>query len=301
VSPDVPPRLQVNVPEPQLPACFVCRTTDGPLRPNPNGLRYLSGGQVLHCPDHMPHQGPDSGPVRAAVGVIGAAMDEGHATAREIAQAEEDAGLLIDPQAMQDVADAAREQAQAEASAELAAIRDELAQAQEQLASLGHFKGQLDGIRSALAGRPDTDLMTVREILQAADPQAATTAPLTVTWDGIVMGPSGDTAGERTLIPLTTTHGGPACLALDDEQRQGLGRLLLTPTPTGEADEVARCARCGCTEDAACEGGCYWVANALMIDLCSSCATPEELQAMRFTPAAEAGTEQDERAAGGEL
>ncbi|WP_228915981.1 hypothetical protein [Streptomyces sp. DH20] len=49
--------------------------------------------------------------------------------------------------------------------------------------------------------------------------------------------------------------------------------------PAEEAETDARCARCGCTEDAACEGGCAWVPNAQMIDLCSACATPAELQA----------------------
>ncbi|RCG27228.1 hypothetical protein DQ384_26275 [Sphaerisporangium album] len=35
--------------------------------------------------------------------------------------------------------------------------------------------------------------------------------------------------------------------------------------------EVATCRLCGCTEDAACEGGCCWVPNGLGVDLCSAC------------------------------
>ncbi|MFC8521136.1 hypothetical protein [Streptomyces sp. NPDC057257] len=63
---------------------------------------------------------------------------------------------------------------------------------------------------------------------------------------------------------------------------------VVTPVKPGFADgldveDVARCVRCGCTEDAACEGGCYWVSNAQMVELCSACATPEELQAMTCT------------------
>ncbi|WP_220188409.1 hypothetical protein, partial [Streptomyces phytophilus] len=48
-------------------------------------------------------------------------------------------------------------------------------------------------------------------------------------------------------------------------------------TPTGGEstrtadDAVARCRLCGCTEAAACEGGCVWVANDLMVDVCSAC------------------------------
>lgn len=53
-----------------------------------------------------------------------------------------------------------------------------------------------------------------------------------------------------------------------------------------DADEVARCHRCGCTEEQACEGGCHWVPNLQLIDLCSRCATPEELAAAEWKPAA---------------
>ncbi|MER7930530.1 hypothetical protein ABTY96_46730 [Streptomyces sp. NPDC096057] len=48
-------------------------------------------------------------------------------------------------------------------------------------------------------------------------------------------------------------------------------------------EEPARCVRCGCTEDQACEGGCYWVPNRQLIDFCSACASAEELQAMTYT------------------
>jgi hypothetical protein len=43
------------------------------------------------------------------------------------------------------------------------------------------------------------------------------------------------------------------------------------------ADDVARCVRCGCTEAQACEGGCHWIPNRDMVDLCSACATPTEM------------------------
>ena len=45
--------------------------------------------------------------------------------------------------------------------------------------------------------------------------------------------------------------------------------------PVGETegpDTVRRCRVCGCTDDQACEGGCYWVED----DLCSSCAPQED-------------------------
>uniref|UniRef100_UPI003D723E10 hypothetical protein n=1 Tax=Streptomyces sp. bgisy153 TaxID=3413793 RepID=UPI003D723E10 len=61
------------------------------------------------------------------------------------------------------------------------------------------------------------------------------------------------------------------------------------PTDTAAAaedpDAGARCERCGCTDARACEGGCAWVPNAQMIDLCSACATPAELAAAGWTTA----------------
>ncbi|WP_435218331.1 hypothetical protein [Streptomyces sp. bgisy034] len=54
-----------------------------------------------------------------------------------------------------------------------------------------------------------------------------------------------------------------------------------------DVEDVARCVRCGCTDAQVCEGGCYWVANRQMVDLCSACATPEELRSITFTVAAD--------------
>ncbi|UAX56777.1 hypothetical protein K5X85_29050 [Streptomyces sp. A144] len=169
-------------------------------------------------------------PVRAAAGIIAETMRrEGGATALDIAMAEYNAGILFNPDQADGIAQAAREQSAAELRAELDELREENA-------SLLHMKAQLDGIRRALAGRPDTDLMLVSEILAAADPRqnVATSAPLAVYWDGVVMGPSGDTDGENTLVPGTTAHGGPAALVLGDAQRLALGGLLLAHLRTGK-------------------------------------------------------------------
>lgn len=43
---------------------------------------------------------------------------------------------------------------------------------------------------------------------------------------------------------------------------------------TADLDGEARCERCGCTENAPCPGGCWWVPNAGMLDLCSACTDP---------------------------
>jgi len=216
-QPDLPHRLRSPFPEPTTPECCMCGTGPGDTRlyPDPSSRRYPSGAQVLYCGTCV----PDASPVQAATGVITAAMEHGPGTPCEIAQAEQDAGLLFDPQRAKDIEDAAREQARAEYEAELVQLRQDVA-------SLGHFKGQLDGIRALLAGRPDSDLMLVREILAAADSQAPLGAPLVLTWDGDVRGPSGDTENENTLVPCTASHGGPAVLVLDDERRQELAALL---------------------------------------------------------------------------
>jgi hypothetical protein len=39
----------------------------------------------------------------------------------------------------------------------------------------------------------------------------------------------------------------------------------------GIEDDVARCGVCGCTENEACDGGCHWVPDPQMDDLCSRC------------------------------
>ncbi len=37
------------------------------------------------------------------------------------------------------------------------------------------------------------------------------------------------------------------------------------------AEDAPRCRVCGCTEDRACPGGCWWVPDPLMTELCSTC------------------------------
>jgi hypothetical protein len=234
VNSDVPAHLVVAVLEPSVPECLGCGDREGPWYPDPSGRRYPSGTPVAFCGTCV----PDASPVQAATGVITAAMEHGASTPREIAQAEQDVGILFDPKRAKDIADAAREQARAEAAADLAQLREENE-------SLAHFKAQLDGIRRLLAGRPDSDLMMVREVIAAADPKTVMGAPLALTWDGIVMGPSGDTEKENTLVPCTTSHGAPAALVLNDETRLKLGRLLGLQA----RDITVPCPAQGCGQD----------------------------------------------------
>lgn len=179
-------------------------------------------------------------PVQAAAGVIRASIEQGHTTPAEIAQAAEDAGLLHDPQRSQEIDTAAREQS-------AAVYRAEIEDLQERLGSQEWFRTRLQAVIALCAGRPDWHMMSVREILTAADvPTApatapATGAPLQLTWNRIVMGPSGDSPHENTLVPCRTSHGSPAALILDDEQRLALGGLLLASLHAAEACQTPSC------------------------------------------------------------
>lgn len=46
-------------------------------------------------------------------------------------------------------------------------------------------------------------------------------------------------------------------------------------------DGPARCRVCGCTEDKACPGGCVWVPDPELADLCSSCVADDRAAATR--------------------
>lgn len=206
------------------------QTPPGALPPEtPPSQRPMPLSEALAAaPQATAEQASSVTAVQAATGVIRAAMDRGSFTPRElaqaedIAQAEEDAGLLFDPQRAEDIARAAIEQARAEYEAKLDELRDDEAGA--------YFKVRYDRLRRLLAGHPDSHLMSVGEILAAVDgrdPREG--APLVVEWDGLVMGPSGDTDtdAENTLVPCTTKLGGPAALVLTADKRAELARLLL--------------------------------------------------------------------------
>jgi hypothetical protein len=340
VTPDAPEAVVVPLPEPLFPMCVACGNRRD-LAPR-GQERYRSGAQVLVCKGSCTIT-----PVQAATGVITAAMTNGAGTPQEWAQAEEDAGLLFDPQRAKDIAAAAEEAARAD-------MRAELNTAREDRQSLDWFHSRYLAVGRLCAGRHDDHLLTVSEVLTAIDGKADGT-PLGITWDGVVAPPAGDRPGDPTLVGCTAARGGSAVLALDDEQRADLAARLLatvhpaeacatpgcglsvedldtadptvwgwicvdvagttagarwwcspacataamtaagaelaaadqlaaitpghqtTPTPMAIDDDVRHCRRCGCTEDRACMGGCHWIPNPQHIDLCSACATPQEL------------------------
>ncbi|MFE6025577.1 hypothetical protein [Streptomyces niveus] len=104
----------------------------------------------------------------------------------------------------------------------------------------------MESIRQAVinmcAGRPDTHMMTVGELRAAVIAPPAASVPLPVTWSGGMVG-GGPRA--QTLLPLTTSYGTPACLALPDEERARLAGLLAA---TLHPAETCRTPSCGATE-----------------------------------------------------
>lgn len=80
----------------------------------------------------------------------------------------------------------------------------------------------------------------------------------------------------------------PAVLALGDSPLAQAPTVTLVKPAVAQLDheDEARCVRCGCTEDTPCVLGCHWVPNLQMVDLCSACATLEELQTGSYVPAA---------------
>lgn len=64
---------------------------------------------------------------------------------------------------------------------------------------------------------------------------------------------------------------------------RGLQTALRIVSPDQPDENQARCWLCGCTDDDACAGGCYWVPNGLMVDACSNCVPPGQTPAPCLT------------------
>ena len=58
---------------------------------------------------------------------------------------------------------------------------------------------------------------------------------------------------------------------LTAEQLRDLFAAYVARRDGQEQTDEAACQVCGCTENHACEGGCWWVPNPLGVDLCSAC------------------------------
>lgn len=238
---DVPYVLRSPFPEPTMPQCCTCqapaRAGESALRPDPAGRRYPSGAQVLYCLPHL----PQTAPVRAAAGVIAAAMANGAATPQELAQAEADVGLLFDPERAADIAAASAEQAHAEDEAELAERGRELAR-------MAGAQRRADAVGRLIEGRPGFHLLPVAEIAAAVEygktPHDGS-PPMTLTWTGRAQVPDARSPRKQVVVECTSSYGGRTNLVLTDEERGALAGLLTTET----RDPNAKCPTYACGTD----------------------------------------------------
>lgn len=118
-----------------------------------------------------------------------------------------------------------------------------------ELDQLRAHAASLQSIRQAVinltAGRPDSHMMTVGELRAAVIAPPAAGVALPVTWSGNLVGPTGGGPRAQTLLPLVTSYGTPACLAVDAEERARLAGLLAA---TLHPAETCRTPSCGATE-----------------------------------------------------
>ncbi|MEU0584556.1 hypothetical protein [Streptomyces sp. NPDC006132] len=289
----------------------------------------------------------------AAAAVLDARIaQDGGATAEQLAEAEQLAGILFDAASVQAAVEAARLQGRAEARAEL----DE---ARVQLAVTAGAHRRVQAVLRLCEGRRGDDLLLVSAVAVAAE--CGTTAlddlPMTLTWDRSADIPEAADPVKRAVVHCRSSYGGRAALVVQGDDRLALASLLdaeardihapcpheagcgsddahldsagvfgwarvevagieggprwyCTPQCVSAAlaraseelaaadqlaavdpdervpyllaeeatpGEVARCVRCGCTDNAACEGGCTWAPNRHMVDICSRCVKPEDL------------------------
>lgn len=91
---------------------------------------------------------------------------------------------------------------------------------------------------------------------------------LQVMWRGLGRGAYAEITRARQLT-LVDTRWGPSALLWD----------AMDSVVTGEAlkpeDDGPRCAYCGCTDNAPCPGGCWWVVTSLLEDVCSACVSQD--------------------------
>lgn len=162
-------------------------------------------------------------PAQAATGVISAAMEQGHTAPAEIADAEEAAGILFDPQRAKDIAAAAYEQGRAECAAELTEIRG-------QLAALAGARRQLAAVARLIEGRPVGDFLPAAEVARAVEYGSTSldAYPMTLTWTakyGVDLPGPGD-ASELAVIRCRSSHGQAADLIVEGDDRRALAGLL---------------------------------------------------------------------------
>lgn len=193
----------------------------------------------FQTPGPLPPEGPPLTPVplsvalgvaatgtpatAAAAAVIDATMRANNdaASGEQLAEAERQAGILFDAASVDAAVSAAREQARAEADAELAELR-------EQLTTMAGAYRQRQAVLRLCEGRKGDDLLLVSEVAVAAEcgTTALDDAPMTLTWQGSADIPTDDDAVKRVRVHCESSYGGLAHLVVEGKDRRALASLL---------------------------------------------------------------------------
>lgn len=134
------------------------------------------------------------------------------------ARVEEQAGVSPAPERAEAIAAAAYRLGVDDTRADLAQTGDE--------ETLAWYRLRRRALALLCEGRPDNHMLTVREVLTAADGRTPTDAPLSLTWNGEVDIPSPGSSERRAVVHCTTAHGGLADLVVPDGERLALASLL---------------------------------------------------------------------------
>ncbi|MER8220310.1 hypothetical protein ABTZ58_06880 [Streptomyces sp. NPDC094143] len=186
----------------------------------------------------------------AAAAVLDARIaQDGGATAEQLAEAEQNAGILFDPARVKAVADAARAQGYAEAAADLEGVRAELQDARRELALQAGDHRRLQAVMRLCEGHRGEDLVMVATIATAAESGSTGLdgIPMLLTWDRSTDIPAAANPDKRVIVHCRSSYGGRAELVLDSNDRQALASVI-GAEPAG--DIHATCTTAGCGSDA---------------------------------------------------
>ncbi|KPC86285.1 hypothetical protein ADL35_12445 [Streptomyces sp. NRRL WC-3753] len=181
----------------------------------------------------------------AAAAVLDATMRANDAASGEqLAEAERQAGILFDGASVDAAVSAAREQARAEAAAELTELR-------EQLAAMAGAHRQRQAVLRLCEGHKGDDLLLVSAVAAAAE--CGTTAldglPMTLTWTRSADVPADGDRVKRVTVHCESSYGGRAHLVVDGDDRRALASMLDAELVRDIHDPCPHAKDCGTDED----------------------------------------------------
>ncbi|MEU9654434.1 hypothetical protein AB0E00_36835 [Streptomyces sp. NPDC048110] len=182
----------------------------------------------------------------AAAAVIDATMRDNNdaASGEQLAEAERQAGILFDAASVDAAVSAAREQARAEANAELAELR-------EQLATMAGVYRQRQAVLRLCEGRKGDDLLLVSAVAVAVEcgKTALDDLPMTLTWDRSADVPADGDRVKRVTVHCESSYGGRADLVVEGDDRRALASMLDAELVRDIHDPCPHAKDCGTAED----------------------------------------------------